>query len=244
MQKRKRQRSKVPANYAYFSDSYWARYSANDEVKILSVKRAPDFMDNPYSKQDTAQPPTVDWNARFSATERTYVYRLLCYPSQDGNWGVPFEWDRSWRIRSQSMNYRAMQEAALSLEGTHDFSSFRASKCIRKSPVVTMNSIKVHAQLYGPWNLLGGDQGLWTGQDGLDCSYPIPQLVTIHIVGSSFLYRQVRNMVGCLAQVGTGKIDPGDIKGLLEQKDRRKAPSMAPAHGLFLADVKHGDFHL
>ncbi|KAL3938385.1 MAG: hypothetical protein SGBAC_006704 [Bacillariaceae sp.] len=243
IQKRKRQRRKVPASYAYFSDSYWARYSANDELKILSVKQAPDFMDNPYSEKDPSQPPTVDWNARFSATERTYVYRLLCYSSQDGNWSVPFEWDRSWRIRSRSMNYKAMEEAALSLEGRHDFSSFRTAGCQRKSPVVTMKSVKVHSQPYGPWNLLGGHQGLWRGQDGLDNSYPVPQLVTIHIVGNSFLYRQVRNMVGCLAQVGTGKMDAGDVQQLLEQKDRRKGPTMAPAHGLFLADVKHGDFH-
>ena len=201
-------------------------------------------MYNPFSEEDPSQPPTVDWNARFSATERTYVYRLLCYQNQDENWSVPFEWDRSWRIRCHSLNYNAMQEAALSLEGTHDFSSFRASRCQRQSPVVTMKSVKVHAQPFGPWNVLGGHEGLWGVEDGVDLSFCVPQLVTIHIIGNAFLYRQVRNMVGCLVQVGTGKMDASDVKNLLEQKNRQKAPSMAPAHGLFLADVKHGDFNI
>jgi len=244
IQIRKRQRSKVLPNYTFLGDSYWARYSANDELKILSVKEAPDFMENPYSQRDPSQPSIVDWNARFSATERTYVYRLLCYQTQDENWSVPFEWERSWRIRCQSMNYDAMQEAALYFEGTHDFSSFRASRCQRKSPVVTMKSVEIHTKPYGPWNLLGGHEALWDSQDGVDLSYPIPQLVTIHIVGNSFLYRQVRNMVGCLVQVGAGKMDAADVKNLLERKDRQTAPSTAPPHGLFLTDVKHGDFKI
>ena len=69
-----------------------------------------------------------------------------------------------------------------------------------------------------------------------------PQLVTICIVGDSFLYRQVRNMVGCLVEVGKERLGANEIAELIEARQRSQAPSMAPAHGLFLVDVQHGDF--
>lgn len=47
-----------------------------------------------------------------------------------------------------------------------------------------------------------------------------------------------------MVQVGAGKMDAADVKNLLERKDRQTAPSTAPPHGLFLTDVKHGDFKI
>jgi len=42
--------------------------------------------------------------------------------------------------------------------------------------------------------------------------------------------------------VGKGKLTVNDVKDILEARDRRQAPAMVPAHGLFLVDVQHGDF--
>ena len=67
-------------------------------------------------------------------------------------------------------------------------------------------------------------------------------LVTIVVTGRSFLYHQVRNVVGCLVEVGRGKLTPEHVKGILEKRDRSCAPGMAPPQGLFLVDVEHGDF--
>jgi tRNA pseudouridine38-40 synthase len=245
--KTRKRRRKPPPKFTFLGDSYWSRYSANDELRILSVKQPPDYMDNPFSEQDPSQPPTVDWNARFSATERTYIYRVLCYLDQNENWGVPFEWDRSWRIRCKSLNVDAMQQAGVYLEGTHDFSTFRGRKCQRSSPIVSMKSVQVQSQPYGSPLLWGGGAGATPGLLGMHGEYNtdgFPQLVTIQIVGNSFLYRQVRNMVGCLVQVGLGKLPPADVEELLEMKCRKIAPTTAPAHGLFLANVKHGNFHI
>eukprot|EP00980_Cylindrotheca_fusiformis_P021032 scaffold8050_cov116-Cylindrotheca_fusiformis.AAC.9 len=242
---RKKRRRKPPRNYTFLQDSYWSRYSANDEMRILSVKEAPSHMDNPYSQIDPSQPSIVDWNARFSATERSYMYRVLCFSDRDENWGIPFEWDRSWRIRCNSLNIDGMRQAAVYLEGTHDFSTFRGSKCQRSNPVVTMKSIHVHAQPYCSPLLWGADAEATPGLRDIQGEHAMensPQLLTIQIVGNSFLYRQVRNMVGCLVEVGLGKLSPTRVAELLEKKSRKLAPSMAPAHGLFLADVKHGDF--
>ena len=59
------------------------------------------------------------------------------------------------------------------------------------------------------------------------------------IQGDAFLYRQVRNIVGCLIEVGKNQLSSEDVRGILLARDRSKAGVMAPAHGLFLANVEH-----
>jgi tRNA pseudouridine(38-40) synthase len=230
-------------DFAMFEEDDWRRHSVSDELRILSAKSAPDLMDNPRGIE-FGQPAEVDWNARFSATQRTYIYRILSFAGMDSEWGVPFEWDTSWRIRGNGspLDTVAMQKAAHILEGTHDFSSFRGAKCQRSLPVVHMDAIRVNSCPYGPPALWGMDQAgllsLGKGESSVS-----PQLITVSVVGNSFLYRQVRNMVGVLVEVGRRRLKPGDVEELLHARDRRLAPGMAPPQGLFLVDVQHGDFH-
>ena len=248
------------SNFTVFEEDDWRRHSVSDELRIVAAQPAPQVMFNPFSVSDPTQPTEVDWNARFSATQRTYVYRILNFNGDKKNssstatgggvgwWGVPFEWDRSWRLRNW-LNVGDMQQAAKFLEGTHDFSSFRGAGCQRQSPVVHIRSIHIQASPYDEAAMLwgpttdhqGGGRYHFRDRQGPDA---YPQLVTIAIVGNAFLYRQVRNMVGCLVEVGTGRIPPNKVEDLLRAKDRRLAPRMAPAHGLFLVDVQHGDFHI
>jgi tRNA pseudouridine38-40 synthase len=232
-------RRKQQPSHTFLGDE-WSRHSANQELRILSAAKAPDFMVNHFSEVDLSQPTQVDWNARFSATERTYVYRILHF-SGDNDYGAPFEWDRSWRLLGdEPFRVAAIKEAAAYLQGTHDFSSFRAAKCQRASPILSMRNIDVQSQPYGGsllWDAAGGLLGIGNADEDSHT-----QLVTIKFVGNSFAYRQVRNMVGCLAEVGRGRLQPFEVKEMLAAKDRTSAPAMAPAHGLFLVDVQHGDF--
>ncbi len=46
-------------------------------------------------------------------------------------------------------------------------------------------------------------------------------------------------MVGTLVEVGKGKISAEEFRRILESKDRKKAGPTAPAHGLFLKEVKY-----
>ena len=62
-------------------------------------------------------------------------------------------------------------------------------------------------------------------------------LLTITFKGTGFLRYQVRNMVGLLIRIGEGKIQPEEVKTILESKDRTKAGKTAPAEGLYLVDV-------
>ena len=209
---------------------------AMTQMRILAVHNAPLSMKNVfYDGTEKNGPEDMDWNARFSATDRTYVYRIL---QSNASFGVPFEFDRSWRIAHQKMlNVDAMNEAAQYLIGSQDVSSFRGAKCARHSPIVTMNDVSVTSQPYGLSSALDMSGSMFGSSEKDNQS-----LVLVKLSGKSFVYRQVRNMVGCLLEVGREKLSPMDVKRILEERDRTKAPAMAPAHGLFLVDVKHGDF--
>ncbi|KAG7369452.1 tRNA pseudouridine synthase A [Nitzschia inconspicua] len=218
-------------------------YSGCNDIRILSATVAPLFMRNDFHLVDPSQPSILDWNARFSATERTYVYRILVW-HDDNNinhktemmTGLPFEWDRSWQIWSEHFHTHKMQHAAQYLMGTHDYSSFRGARCQRQSPVVTIHSIDIQCSPYIGlgWNIPTIIPGRTTTP---------PSLVTITLTGNAFLYRQVRNMVGCLVEVAKGKLRPDDIPILLHaQKRPSSCYTTAPAHGLFLVDVQHGNF--
>ncbi|MBY0447980.1 MAG: tRNA pseudouridine(38-40) synthase TruA, partial [Hyphomonadaceae bacterium] len=55
----------------------------------------------------------------------------------------------------------------------------------------------------------------------------------------SFLHRQVRSMVGTLAEVGVGRRTPGSVGEALAARDRAHCGQIAPAAGLYLAEVAY-----
>lgn len=217
----------------------WERHHPYSDLRILAVKEAPLSMSNPLGPLHYQQPARVDWNARFSATSRTYAYRIL-HTVGDPDWAAPFEWDRSWRVTDSTaapdLSLAAMRRGAECLIGTHDFTSFRAVGCVRESPVMTLDQISIGVEPMGVASLLGGvlEPSSTSTKDASS-----GQIITILVKGNAFLYRQVRNLVGCLMQVGRGKLPPEAVRDILEAKDRRQAPQTAPAHGLFLVDVVH-----
>jgi tRNA pseudouridine38-40 synthase len=78
-----------------------------------------------------------DFHARFSATGRRYLYRIL-------NRSVPPTIDkgRVWHV-PEKLDIALMQAGAAHLLGTHDFTSFRASECQSKSPIKTLTDITI-----------------------------------------------------------------------------------------------------
>jgi tRNA pseudouridine38-40 synthase len=63
--------------------------------------------------------------------------------------------------------------------------------------------------------------------------------LVLKIEGDGFLKFMVRNIVGTLVDSGLGKITLSDFKRILASKDRNLAGITAPAHGLFLMEVKY-----
>lgn len=152
----------------------------------------------------TAEAVDGDFHARFSATQRAYVYRIA-------NRRAPLavDRDRAWWVPT-SLDTEAMAEAAGVLLGRHDFSTFRAAGCQADSPLKTLDTVDVTHE----------------GDD-----------IRVTVRARSFLYRQVRNMVGTLKLVGEGKWTPGDVRTALAARDRSAGGPTAPAHGLYLLEV-------
>lgn len=119
----------------------------------------------------------------------------------------------SWHIKL-SLDLDAMRTAMLWLKGQHDFSAFEATGSSRSHAVRTVIGV----------NLFGRDE------DGH---------VVFSIEADGFLRHMVRNIVGTLVDVGLGKISPKGFEDVMISKDRRLAGITAPAHGLFLREVKY-----
>jgi tRNA pseudouridine38-40 synthase len=85
------------------------------------------------------------WHARFSATERRYLYRILNRPT-------PPALDRGqvWHVRTP-LDAGAMHAAAQVLVGHHDFTTFRDLACQAKSPVKTLDVVEVSRRSEEVW---------------------------------------------------------------------------------------------
>jgi tRNA pseudouridine38-40 synthase len=116
-----------------------------------------------------------------------------------------------WRV-SRTLDHEVMQIAAQRLLGRHDFTTFRDSQCQAKSPVKTLDRCDV---------LRAGEA------------------VQIWCEAQSFLHRQVRSIVGTLAEVGLGKMSPDDVAAALAAADRARCGLVAPADGLYLMRVDY-----
>ncbi|NXJ83098.1 PUSL1 protein, partial [Trogon melanurus] len=167
------------------------------------------------------------FHARFSALSRTYIYRLLVGCAHHSEIPV-FERNLCWAPVGGYLNVPAMREAAQFLVGTHDFSTFRSlnSETPFQSPVRTMLQADIQPS-HGFLSHHYEHRGL--------------EFWELTFRSRSFLYRQVRRMVGTLVAVGQGKLTPRHIKELLETRDSRALPpnAMAPPSGLFLKSVEY-----
>jgi tRNA pseudouridine38-40 synthase len=78
-----------------------------------------------------------DFDARFSATARHYLYRIVNRRST-----LALERDRAWHV-IPPLDATAMYEAAQVLVGHHDFTTFRSTECQADSPVKTLDRLSV-----------------------------------------------------------------------------------------------------
>src|SRR5262245_36153798 len=79
------------------------------------------------------------FDARFSATKRYYLYRIVNRRAD-----LVLDRQHAWRV-SRPLDPAAMQQAAQRLVGQHDFTTFRAAECQAKSPVKTLDGFDVEA---------------------------------------------------------------------------------------------------
>ena len=149
-----------------------------------------------------------DWHARFSALERKYLFRLLVRRAPSTH-----EAGLVWQI-GHSLDLSKMLEASKYLLGKHDFTTFRSSMCQAKSPIKTLDELKID-------RITG-----WSGDE-----------FRFQLRARSFLHNQVRSFVGTLERVGAGSWSPVDVKKALKAKDRSACGPVSPPQGLYLTDV-------
>jgi tRNA pseudouridine38-40 synthase len=78
-----------------------------------------------------------DFDARFSARQRHYLYRIVNRRAD-----LALDRFRAWRV-ARPLDAAAMHAAAQALVGRHDFTTFRAAECQAKSPVKTLDRLDV-----------------------------------------------------------------------------------------------------
>ena len=110
------------------------------------------------------------------------------------------------------MDIERMNQAAAYLVGEHDFKSFCSAGAQVQTTVRTIYAVNV------------------TKED---------DMVHIRITGNGFLYNRVRIIAGTLMQVGTGLMEPEQVKEILEARDRSKAGPTAVAKGLTLVEIRY-----
>ena len=157
-----------------------------------------------------AQQVANTFDARFSAYERTYLYALHAGPCR-----APTVAQRAGYLMLPAQEWfdvAAMQAAAASLIGEHDFSAFRAAECQSKTPVKHLYEITILDQ--EPW-------------------------LFFKIRANAFLHHMVRNLVGSLLAVGLGKQSSAWLAAVLASQNRQIAAPTFSADGLYLMAVKY-----
>jgi tRNA pseudouridine38-40 synthase len=213
-------------------------------IRVLSVEAVPN-----------------EFHARHDAIRKTYEYRILpgnriCSPML-----APFVW-----ACPLTLDLSRLQQAAVHILGTHDFTSFAASD----PDLATRNRNADHsepasfdadffAQLDSSLvkeaqaDATVSQQTAPSKSNSTDTPTHATNTRTIHhsawhqqedlliyqIIGSGFLHHMVRNLVGTFVEAGTGRISPDAIPVILAARNRHAAGPTAPARGLFLVEVAY-----
>lgn len=158
------------------------------DIRVLSIEEVP-----------------RDFHARYSVSSKRYRYIWSCEAVQS-----PFRRFYAVDTGVVKPNIDYMQQAALHILGTHDFSCFCAANTSVQDKVRTVQSLEL----------------VWHGDE-----------LHMTIEGNGFLYNMVRIIAGTLWEVGIGKRKPEDIPAIISSMNRAKAGKTASAHGLYLEKV-------
>ncbi len=210
------------AQYAHL-DLDLSRYSTTHRVHEELLRDAVNFHLKPLPvvvKRVQAVAPT--FHARFSATSREYLYRIVVSPTRPV-FREESVWHRMTNAHSQRRWGKNLEEglarlrqSAQELQGEHDFQAFRSSACQARSSVKRMYKAEVHHE---------DDE------------------IRLVFQASGFLYRQVRLMTGTLLGVAEQRLPEDSVRRLLKGEMpvpfRQPARFAAPARGLYFVGATY-----
>lgn len=153
-----------------------------------------------------------DFNARFSATGRTYRYTVLNRTLPD-----PFLARTSWHVAAP-LDLHLLALACDPFLGEHDFSAFcrRPKAGPGEEPASLVRRVR-----RAHWTDLG---------DGV---------LRFEIEATAFCHQMVRSIVGTVVAAGRAEVHAGDIRGILRSGKRSAAAPVAPPEGLCLWHVSY-----
>ncbi len=178
------------------------------EKKILNLEKFLEtinfFLDRKDISVLSIKKKSLNFHARFSAKERIYKYIIFNRSSR-----LALNNQRGWHIKKK-LNIKLMRLGSKKLLGTKNFETFRASNCGSKSPIKTLNSVKVLA---------------------------IGEKIEIQFKSKSFLKQHVRSMGWMFKIFSEKKWDIKKFVKVLNSRNRLLCAPPAPPHGLYLEKV-------
>ena len=159
-----------------------------------------------------AQIASDDFHARYSALEKTYLYRVVNGPVIS-----PF-WLRYAHHEARQLDLENMNACATLFLGTHDWTAFSSAQTDSESKKRTVNQLEV--------------------SERRDERSDEP-IIEIKASADGFLRYMVRSIVGTLLAVGRGEMGAEHVKRAIESGDRSLAGTTAPACGLTLWSVRY-----
>lgn len=163
------------------------------DVRILQVTKVPD-----------------DFHARFSATSKTYVYRVV-----NASVMSPF-WRRFALHEARPLNVSRMAEAGRFFLGEHDWTAFSAAQADSENRIRTITELAVDS--------------IWDERAQAS-------IIQFRVSANGFLRYMVRSIIGTLLEVGRGEKDSEVIQTAIVTGDRGLAGPTAAANGLTLKQV-------
>ena len=176
-------------NY-YLKHQYFLKHNITEQdITILSCEKV-----------------SKNFHARFSTKNRYYKYIILNRDSPTAIYR-----NKCWQIYKK-LNFSKMKKCLKFLIGKKDWSSFRDSECQAKSPIKTINQVKLKKK---------------------------EDFIIFEISAKSFLHHMIRNIIGTLINVGLNKISINDFEEIIKLKDRTKAGITAPPYGLYFVKADY-----
>ena len=193
---------------------------ATGQVAHLDLKKSWDLTRLQYALNFYLRPKLIaivkvakvdqDFHSRFSAVKRHYLFRIMNRPAP-----LTLEKHRFWHV-GRPLDVQRMNQAASYLIGKHDFTTFRSSLCQAKSPIKSIEQIKISRSI---------------------CK--IGTTIEVRLEAKSFLHNQVRSIVGTLEKVGSKVWNPERVESALASKNRSQCGPVAPPSGLYLTHVEY-----
>lgn len=194
-----------------------AHFKIEKEVDLDSLKRSLNGILPCDISVLKAEDACQNFHARFDAKLRTYRYIII------NGLQKPIFNTKSALWVKHSLDVALMRKELKTLLGCHDFKSFQASDHIERNSIVSIKKTAVKK---------------------IDFSDALPffshhDVIAVDLTADRFLRNMVRNIIGTLIEVGSGKIQKGSLKEILLKKDRRAAGKCVSGCGLYLLGVAY-----